>query len=172
MKKYSMVIYPYTLVKEIMQIKQELKALVGWYHSVNAEAHFTICEFFADEDDLFQIKEEVTNLITKWRKQIIRFESFDSYEGGAFYLKPDEPSNIYLEELFKSIGYKVKAIIPNAYVCTSPHLSIGRKLDKNKLSIAKKTFTSYASSFLCDGVVLREFNPNKRQYELKECIKF
>lgn len=77
-----------------------------------------------------------------------------------------------MQELLKAVGTKVKEIIPEAYTCTTPHLSIGRRLNEEQLEVAKRTFTSYTNSFICDGVMIREFNPMRKQYDLKEFISF
>ncbi|MGN0003252.1 MAG: 2'-5' RNA ligase family protein [Sphingobacterium composti] len=172
MKKYSIVIHPAELLGVIKRINQGLKSLIGWYSSVNALAHFTICEFCADETQFESVKQEVSKLIVNWHKDVILLNSFDSFTSGAFYVKPDENSSLYLKALFKAIAVKVKEIIPDAYICTTPHLSIGRRLNKEQLQVAKDTFTTYSSSFLCDGVMLREFNPVRKQYDLKEFISF
>lgn len=172
MKKYSIVIHPFELLDDIKRIKQDLKSLIGWYSSVNALAHFTICEFWADENQLNKVKEEVAKLVVNWQKEIVFLESFDSFKSGAFYIKPDKDSSLYLQELLKAVGEKVKGIIPNVYICYNPHLSIGRKLDENQLQIARENFTSYSNSFLCEGVMIREFNPMRKQYDLKEFIRF
>ncbi|WP_149914242.1 2'-5' RNA ligase family protein [Sphingobacterium cavernae] len=171
MKKYSIVIYPAELLGEIKRIKQGLKSLIGWFNSVNSLAHFTISEFEADENQLEKVKQEVSKLIVNWQKKVILLNSFDSFTSGAFYVKPDEDSSLYLKALFKAIAVKVKEIIPNAYICTTPHLSIGRRLSEEQLQVAKDTFTSYSNSFLCDGVMIREFNPIRKQYDLKEFLR-
>lgn len=56
MSKYSIVVHPSELLDEIKRIKLGLKSLIGWYSSVNALAHFTICEFLADETQLEKVK--------------------------------------------------------------------------------------------------------------------
>jgi hypothetical protein len=50
--------------------------------------------------------------------------------------------------------------------------TIGRKLSEEQLQVAKDTFTSYTNSFFCDGVMIREFNPIRKQYDLKEFLRF
>ena len=172
MKKYSIVVHPAELLDEIKKIKQDLKSLIGWYSSVNALAHFTICEFQSDEMQLEKVKQEVFKLIVNWQKKVIHLNSFDSYTSGAFYIKQDEDCSIYLQDLFNAVGSKVKEIIPDVYICTTPHLSIGRRLNQEQLQVAKDTFTTYSNSFLCDGVMIREFNPVRKQYDLKEFIRF
>ncbi|MBD1428023.1 MULTISPECIES: 2'-5' RNA ligase family protein [Sphingobacterium] len=141
MKKYSIVVHPAELLDEIKKIKQGLKSLIGWYSSVNALAHFTICEFWADEIQLYKVKKEVSKLVATWTIRFIILDSFDAFKGGAFYIRPDEDSSLYLQELLKAVGTKVKEIIPEAYTCTTPHLSIGRRLNEEQLEVAKRTFT-------------------------------
>lgn len=111
-------------------------------------------------------------LIANWQKEVISLNSFDSFTNGAFYIKPNEESSLYLKALFKTIAIKVKEIIPDAYICTTPHLSIGRRLNEEQLQIAKTNFTMFSNSFLCEGVMIREFNLMRKQYDLKEFIKF
>jgi len=92
MKKYSIVVHPAELLDEIKKIKQCLKSLIGWYSSVNALAHITICEFWANEELLAKVKQEITKLIANWSKEVVTLNSFDAFKGGAFYVKPDENS--------------------------------------------------------------------------------
>lgn len=172
MKKYSIVVHPAELLDEIKKIKQDLKSVIGWYSSVNALAHLTICEFHANEIQLTKVKQEVAQLIKNWQKELVFLNSFDAFKGGAFYIKPHQDSSLYLQELFKAVGLKVKEIIPETYTCRTPHLSIGRRLNDGQLEVAKSTFTSYSNSFLCDGIMIREFNPMRKQYDLKEFIQF
>ena len=172
MKKYSLVIHPEELLEDINKIKQDLKSVIGWYSSVNSLAHFTICEFFADNLQLNIVMKEVSTLISNWPTQLITLHGFGSFENGAYYIKPDEPSTIYLEELFEAVGSRVKQVIPDVYYSTYPHLSIGRRLDKAQLQIAKENYSSYSNTFLCKGVMLREYNPIRRQFDLKEFIQF
>ena len=149
-----------------------MKSLIGWYSSVNALAHFTICEFWANKELLAKVKQEITKLIANWSKEVVTLNSFDAFKGGAFYIKPDGDFSLYLKVLFKTIAVKVKEIIPEAYICTTPHLSIGRQLNEEQLEVAKRTFTSYTNSFICNGVMIREYNPMRKQYDLKEFISF
>ncbi|WP_160068138.1 hypothetical protein [Sphingobacterium bovisgrunnientis] len=128
MKKYSILIHPAELLDEIKRIKQGLKSLIGWYSGVNALAHFTICEFWADETQFERVKHEVSKLTVNWYKDVILLNSFDTFTSGAFYVKPDEDSSLYLKALFKAIAVKVKEIIPNAYICTTPHLYNWKKI--------------------------------------------
>lgn len=172
MKKYSIVVHPAELLNEITKIKQDLKAMIGWYSSVNALAHFTICEFFADEEQITEMKQKIAKLIINWKKEVVQLTSFDSFHKGTFYIKPDEASSLYLKALFKAIAIKVKEIIPEAFTCTTPHMSIGRGLNEKQLEIAKTNFNNYLNSFVCDGVMIREFNPIRKQYDLKEFIRF
>lgn len=172
MKKYSIVVHPEELLDDIKKIKQDLKSLIGWYSSVNALAHLTICEFWADDIQLMQVKEELTKLIAGWRREVVSLDSYDAFRGRAFYIKPDEYSSLYLQELLKAVGDKVKEILIGAHICTTPHLTIGRKLNEEQLEVAKRTFTSYHNSFLCNGVMIREFNPIRMQYDLKEFLRF
>lgn len=55
MKKYSIVIHPEELLDEIKRIKQGLKSIIDWFSSVNALAHFTICEVEADINQLEKV---------------------------------------------------------------------------------------------------------------------
>lgn len=89
-------------------------------------AHFKICEFFADEEQITEMKQKVAKLIVNWKKEVVQLTSFDSFNKGTFYIKSDEASSLYLKALFRVIAIKVKEIIPEALTCTTPHMSIGR----------------------------------------------
>ncbi|WP_431242087.1 hypothetical protein ACQ9BO_19420 [Flavobacterium sp. P21] len=53
-----------------------------------------------------------------------------------------------------------------------PHLSIGRRLTPENLKIASQLFTTIDMEFLCDKIVLREFDPIKKQFFIIDTIPF
>ena len=68
-------------------------------------AHFKICEFFADEEQITEMKQKVAKLIVNWKKEVVQLTSFDSFNKGTFYIKSDEASSLYLKAFFiVSIG--------------------------------------------------------------------
>jgi hypothetical protein len=46
----------------------------------------------------------------------------------------------------------------------SPHLSIARRLSPENLEKANRLFTAIALTFVCDSVVLRQFDENIKQF--------
>ncbi len=53
-----------------------------------------------------------------------------------------------------------------------PHISIGRNLTPENIQIARDLFTAINMDFLCDALILREFDPVKKQYFILETFPF
>lgn len=171
--QYSIVVHPFTLIEEIRNIKQELKRRIGWYPSVNSLAHFTISQFKCDSTTLQEIQKRVRDRILNWEIREILLDGFGFFENSkTLYIRPEKHSCLYLEQLFAAVGEQVRAVVAEAYICPHPHLSIGRSLKSEQMAIANRLFNNYSGNFVCEGVMFREFNPERKQYDLKEFIRF
>ncbi len=87
---------------------------------------------------------------------------WDSFGERTFFIKPDQISQEYLNnliiELHRYLGLKIKN--------TDAHLSIARGLDTKKMEIAYELFrnTPINLQFNCDSFHLRRFNDQTKQY--------
>ena len=154
---YSVAIYPVLSVMEkVKAMKDELASVAGWYSSRNSKAHITICEFnVIGERELLAIKSQLLKLCTSEPPLDLTFDRIDVYENGVICILPDKESEIILKQCMKRIqqGMKVK-LTHRSY---NPHISIGRRLNHEQLSLARDLFmdTKVNLNFICDRIVLR-----------------
>ena len=125
---FSLVIFPNseqsTLIKSY---KQLLKNHIGWFGSANAAAHITVINF-EDEasllDHLIKIREFCKNV----DPQKVTLNAWDSFGGKTFFIRAEQTSQQYLNNLIMDLhlylGFKIK----NAHA----HLSIARGLNTKK----------------------------------------
>ena len=162
--KYSIVIAPSKDgIEYVDQLKNELYAKVGWYNSRNSKAHITILEFTADEDELKEVIAVIKKIASYENPLLLRFDGVDRYSNGAVFLKPDEATKDPLIELMARIQKKLN--IKNLYKSKDPHISIGRKLSEENVQMALKMFADAKLEFICENLVLRKFNPERKQYD-------
>lgn len=163
--QYSIVILPpKEEINYVAELKNQLNAKIGWYNSRNAKAHVTICEFTADLDELERIIKDLKEIASYEMPSHLIFDGVDSYANGAVYLKPDLQTKVPLTALMVRVQKNLG--ITNQYKSKAPHMSIGRKLSEENVAIALAMFTDAKLDFNCSNLVLRKFNPNKKQYEV------
>lgn len=169
---YSVVIAPpLEEIEYVAQLKNELYSKIGWYNSKNSKAHITILEFTADDDELEEIIIEIKETASYENPIQLSFEGVSNYANGAVFLKPDETTKLPLTQLMARIQKKLN--IKNSYKSKDPHISIGRKLSEENVEIALNMFANAKLEFNCDRLVLRKFNPDKKQYDIfSEDFKF
>lgn len=172
MKKYSLVVHPEGIIDRVKSLKQILKHKIGWYNSVNSLAHFSICEFELEDKEVEGLISMIYELVKNVESEEIIMNSFAFYDSGAFYIKTSQESTIYLKDLFAKICSGLSEKIKLAYQVHDPHLSIGRRLSAEQLQVAQETFQHIEERFICKGVVLRVFNPARKQYDLLHEILF
>lgn len=168
---YSLVIFP-TMEQQflIKSFKKSLKDNIGWFSSVNSDAHITIINL---ENELTfglyinQIKDFCENIIP----QKVKFDTFNSFAHHTFYISPDEKSQLYLNKIIidihKSIGFDIK----NAHA----HMTIARGLDAERMKKANDKFrdTEINFEFICDSIYVRKFNNKTKQFsDIVELINF
>lgn len=164
-QKYSIVIAPpQTGLNYVDHLKDELNGAIGWYHSRNSKAHVTISEFTADEDELAKVTAQLKEIASYENPIHLNFEGVGNYVNGAVFLKPDEATKIEVGHLMKRMQKKLS--IKNAYHSKEPHISIGRKLTEENVQMALKIFAEAKLDFNCDHLVLRKFNPTRKQYDV------
>jgi 2'-5' RNA ligase len=162
--KYSIVIAPPQAgIDYGAQLKDELNSKIGWYNSRNSKAHVTIIEFTADEDELVKIIAHLKEVASYEQPIDLSFDGVSSYPNGAVFLKPDEATKLLLTDLMINIQKKLN--IKNSYKSKDPHISIGRKLSDENVEIALQLFANAKLDFYCTHLILRKFNPDRKQYD-------
>jgi len=170
-KTYSVVFYSKTLVEPVKKLKDFLRSKIKWYNSCNSEAHITICEFKIDESQLDSIKQKLSQISDTFTPFQVYFNGFDSYpNSGAFFIAPDEDAANNLKPIMKKIHQVLKSL--KLKKSEDPHLSIGRRLTPENLKIASELFTAIDLDFLCNEIVLREFDPIVKQFFVIDSFPF
>lgn len=168
-EKYSIVFMPdNATIEEVKKMKLQLAEKIGWYNSKNALAHITICEFHSSDIEI--IKKQIYRIASTCSPFEVELDGYDSYPNGAFFIKPSEHSKVALKNIMKKITTSL--ILKQIYKSNEPHLSIARKLDHEKLSIAYNLFLKTTLHFQCDKVYLRKFNSNLKQFEIIDSFHF
>ncbi|MDF2477847.1 MAG: hypothetical protein K0S24_3330 [Sphingobacterium sp.] len=179
--KYSFVFQPDEAGLEMVDgFKQQLRVALaeefpdkekGWYHSCNSKAHVTICAFAGDDDTLAQAITALQQSLRYERSQYLYFDHFSSFAGGAFYIGPTLHARSYLRDRSRKVVQTLSPFDP-IEISDEPHISIGRRLEPERLEFAKKLLRSVDLSFMCTGVHIRRFNPDIGQYEPVDFVKF
>ncbi|MFW0739324.1 2'-5' RNA ligase family protein [Flavobacterium sp. T12S277] len=170
-KKYSVVIHPSQEIIEAIKVMKELLAAeIGWYNSKNSIAHITICEFSTDDSQIDKFRQRLLKVCNSYTPFQVLLDHFGSYESGAFFIAPNEESKKDLKPIMKKTQEAL--LLSNLKKSSDPHISIGRKLTPEHLKTASQLFTTIAMDFLCEAIVLREFDPIKKQFFVIDSIPF
>jgi 2'-5' RNA ligase len=170
-KQYSVALYPSEDVIEVVKnMKELLASKTGWFNSKNSVAHITICEFKTSEKELEKIKVKLLRSADTFTPFNVHLNHFDIYQNGAFFIAPNQES----KSLLKPIMKKTQQVLPMVKLKKSndPHISIGRRLTPENIEIAQHLFTTIALDFLCNSMVLREFDPVKKQFFVIDSFSF
>ncbi|MEO7976951.1 2'-5' RNA ligase family protein [Flavobacterium sp.] len=170
-KKYSVAIYPSQEVIDCVKtMKDYLKNKIDWYNSCNSVAHITICEFTIDDSKINEYKQKLFKICDTFESFTVHLDHFGSYEGGAFYIDPNEYSKMKLKPIMKKTQDALH--LSNLKKSNDPHISVGRKLTPESLKIASQLFTTIDIHFLCSEIVLRELDHVKKQFFVIDTFSF
>ena len=100
----------------------------------------------------------------------VRLNELGAFPNGAFFIAPDNDSEKDLKHIMKRFHKSLR--IPNMQKSDTPHLSIARKLKPENLVKANHLFTSINLNFVCDSVVLRQFDENIKQFFVTDTFEF
>lgn len=171
MAKYSVVFHPpKAVIEAVKELKEQLSTKIGWFPSKNSLAHVTICEFEYDLATYENIKSRIANYCRYQNPFEVRFNAFGNYTNGAFFIAPNTESKTKMTEIMKEIPKQIQ--FPVNHKSSEPHISIGRQLTEAQLKIAYSLFNSVDLNFICDGITIRIFNPDRKQYDVLETIPF
>ena len=169
--QYNIAIMPSEAVNALVKrMKEKLADKVGWFHSKNAMGHITICEFKATEKEIEKVKRQLIRLCDGFEPVEVTLNDFGSYPNGAFFIAPDAASKNRLKPIMKRVNDTL--LVKDLHKSDDPHLTIARRLAPDKLTTAKRMYTSINVRFLCDNIVLREFDPEVKQYFVAEVFPF
>jgi 2'-5' RNA ligase len=168
---YSIVIHPPEAILALVKsMKEQLATEVGWFHSKNSVGHITICEFRATNVAIETIKNQIGRLCDTLTPVEVHLNELGSFPNGAFFIAPDNDSKNNLKYIMKQFHKLLR--IPNMLKSDNPHLSIARKLTPQNLARANHLFTSIDLNFVCDSVVLRQFDENIKQFFIADTFEF
>ena len=171
MAKYSIVFHPSeTVIKAVNELKEQLSSKIGWFPSKNSIAHITICEFDYELATYENIKSRITTFCRYQNPFDVTFNAFENFKNGAFFIAPDTESKTKMAEIMKEIPKQIQ--LPVNHKSSEPHISIGRQLSAEQLKEAYNMFQEINLNFTCEGITIRVFNPERKQYDVLETIPF
>ncbi|RUT72361.1 2'-5' RNA ligase family protein [Flavobacterium cupreum] len=195
--KYSVVIQPREIIDPVRTMKEDLGEKIGWFNSKNSLAHITIFEFTSEKSQLDKTIQKLFKVCDTFTPFYVNLDHFDSYDNGAFFIGVNENpkipaksiikrtpktstiSNIKKRKTNEELNLKIimkktqdSVGIKNIKKSTQPHVSIARKLTPENLKIASELFTIIDITFLCKEIILREFDPIKKQFFAIETFPF
>lgn len=171
MTRYSVVISPPEATLEaVKELKQRLRAAIGWYKSVNALAHITFNVLETGDTGLAAWEAYLAAFTATQHSLDLRFCSTGSFANGAFYLAPDDTSEQALTGMMTAF-HTAAPETADIRVYT-PHMTIGRGLDAGQLAIANTLIPAADIRFTCEDLVLRRFNPDRKQYDIYKRFSF
>ncbi len=171
-EKYSVVFRPPdNIIKRVAAMKSILGQEIGWYHSMNSEAHITICEFHANQMELVIVKRYLLKFCEGVKSSEVVFDHMN-YFPSTLFIAPDELSSNFLKRIM--VRFNASFPILKEKLSNTPHVSIGRKLDESKITLALKLFQDDFSAFVfnCDSIFLRKFDETIRQFVAIDCFPF
>ena len=169
--KYSICYHPSNeLIEDVKQIKLELANHIGWYNSKNSLAHITIAEFVANDREIAIIHKQLLRLTQAFSPVDIYLNAFNSFPNGALFLEVEADVQQALNKYNKQILQTCTLNSP--YISNSPHLSIARKLDSERLQKAIEVLAKPNLYFSCNQIALRRLNLDRKQFDIIQTYPF
>ncbi len=170
-KKYSVaVLPPESIISLVKSMKEQLAKEIDWFNSKNSVGHITICEFRANKATLEIVKNRLLKLCDGLEPVEVHLTGFNSFPNGAFFMEPEETSKKKLIPIMKQVHKTLSLLSLKKSI--NPHLSIARGLNPEELKKANQLFTTIDLCFLCESIVLREFDKNMLQFFVTDTFKF
>lgn len=170
---YSIAVCPPSGVAGLVrELKKKVGIHIGWYHSKNAEAHITFIEFWANEAELQMVSSVLRRCSAKAKEFDVAFSGVVSFvQSGTIFLEPTLDSSDQLKSLLHNIALPKGVAGKKSY---TPHMTIARKLRKDQFAKAMSWLRNkrFDVAFHCDAITLREFDPAKEQYFIKDVFRF
>lgn len=170
-KLYSLVIHPpEDILALVKSMKEQLATEIGWYNSKNSVGHITICEFRATPAAIELIKKQIRRLCDPMIPVAVHLNELGAFPNGAFFIAPHNDSKKDLKHIMKLFNKSLQ--IPDIKKSDTPHLSIARRLSPEHLAKANRLFNTIDLHFVCDSVVLRQFDENIKQFFVTDTFLF
>lgn len=169
---YSIIFHPLPVtIANVESLKRSLISKAGDYASQNSAAHITIAGFEATENQLIGVSEYVRKFVKTEVAFTALFNqlSCSNFSQCAVFLPSFEFKN-RIDEITKNVR-KMMPVTKMSKI-SQPHVSIGRQLSEEQLTIALQVFNNKSFKFDCCQLALRKFNPNLGQYEIVEVFPF
>lgn len=160
---------------KIKGLKDLLRSLVGWYSSCNSAGHITICEFETTLHKLEGIVSILREELTYEHAQYVYFNDYSIFQHGdtyTYYIAPTGQSKAYFNQRSQVVIAALKNKFSLSAISKEPHLSIGRRLEEDKVKEAKENMKAIDLDFFCDSIFVRIFNPDIKQYDVYTKIPF
>jgi 2'-5' RNA ligase len=165
---------PADIIAEVREMKLALKkAIGGFYNSVHSEAHITLFEFYAFDQDYPALLQEFTKVARVSSPFELEFQGFNHFiESGAFYVQLTSKS--CLLTIGRCIRFR-QMCNPEVLrdhtegwtdMFAKPHMTIGRRLQRHWIDIAYSLFKDFNAKFWCDSFAIRKFNDDRKQFDV------
>lgn len=168
------------ITQQVADMKLQFRTAIGRsYGSANAEAHISLDGFEADENDypyLLADYRRIISELTPFEIQFVGFGDFDKGNFSAFYINPTQESSDAIRERSGAVMTLFDKKLKKQYTrkwadeSKNPHMSVGRRLTREWISLAYSLFSDYEASFLCDSFAIRKFNEKRRQYDVVDVL--
>lgn len=169
--QYSLVIFPNPEQLELVSsYKKKLRSKIGWFGSANSAGHITVINI-EDETTFERYIQPIRDFCKVAAPQNVVLNSWDSFGEHTFFIAPDQPSKLYLDQIIIELHRHLGLTISEAYA----HLSIARSLNAEKMKEAYRLFGNKEIdlAFHCDALYVRSFNQQTKQYsDIIEKIAF
>jgi 2'-5' RNA ligase len=171
MSLYSVVLLPPKEISEkVATTKQELFERIGDYENKNSSAHITCCFFKAGNHTLSLWENYLRAFALNQPSLSVVFNKTGYFNNGAFFIAANEDSKNSLINLMKQF---CKSFPAAAFGKSKvPHITIGRKLDKEQLSIAQTLFSNLELNFNCSTIAIQKYNETIKEYETHLQVDF
>lgn len=149
------------------------KAIGGFYNSVNSEAHITLFEFYAYDEQNPALLKELARAIGMLAPFDVEFQGFNHFATtGAFYIQlSSESSRSIIERCIRfrqTLSPEILSIHTEGWtdMFDTPHMTIGRRLQPHSIETAYLLFKNFDAKFWCDSIAIRKFNDDRKQFDV------
>lgn len=174
---YSVIIRPNEgVIALVRKWKEDLLKGVGRkYASCHSEAHVSITNFVCNEQGLEYWEKYIQSFCKANRSFDVTFNRWGFYpqhKRGVVCLLPDQQSSMTLVPLMKL--FNKNAPLSNPGATHQPHISIGRELSNDEVTIAENLLShqDVEVSFPVDRLTIRKFDTQLRQYTFYRTVLF
>lgn len=181
-KCFSFVIRPNdTVISRVQEMRDQMGDSGKKTENISP-AHIPILEFEAFDQELELLNDYVVSFMEQFTPQDISFAGFDALQpspgrdNGILFFNPDKKSAAYIQQIatsfYENFPMKDRTWV---YLSQKPSMSLASGLSKNRLMAARQFFIGMklaSLSFPCQGLSLREFDPEIRDFKYVKTYSF